>query len=348
MGKAFLQEYDAIKTERLEAKLLQGKIKKSGDTTSDAYKAAEVGNEGGKIMLNGTFGKCGSSYSILFAPSMLIQTTITGQLSILMLIECHEACGIPVVSANTDGIVIKCPRDKVSVSEALIKEWESRTSLVMETVEYRAIYSRDVNNYFAIKSDGEVKRKGEYSKAGLIAKKNPDVEICSDAVAAFLGEGVPIEYTIGACLDLRKFLTVQKVAGGGVKMWGEGPRKGALVRDIIPVLEGNGYYKVGNKFTQGKVIDAHEISYTAREAYERCFLPQRPEYLGKVCRWYYGTNSPGPIVYAKNNNTVSLSYGATPCMTLPDEFPDDIDYAWYVNKAENILKDIGYYQLGEK
>ncbi len=126
-----------------------------------------VDNEGGKIFLNGTFGKTGSPYSILFAPEMLIQTTITGQLSLLMLIEWHEYYGIPVVSANTDGIVIKCPRDKVYISEHLIKEWEKTTGLEMETVEYRGIYSRDVNSYFAVKSDGEVKRKGEYSKAGL-------------------------------------------------------------------------------------------------------------------------------------------------------------------------------------
>ena len=43
----------------------------------------------------------------------------------------------------------------------------------METGEYQAIYSRDINNYFAVKADGSVKRKGEYSTAGLVEKKNP-------------------------------------------------------------------------------------------------------------------------------------------------------------------------------
>lgn len=62
---------------------------------------------GSKIQINGTFGKTGSPYSVLFAPTMLIQTTITGQLSLLMLIEWHEIYGIPVISANTDGVVIK-------------------------------------------------------------------------------------------------------------------------------------------------------------------------------------------------------------------------------------------------
>lgn len=336
LGQTFLQEYLSIRNERLAAKQLQAKLKKAGDTKSVEYENALADNEGGKLQINGTFGKTGSPYSVLFAPEMLIQTTITGQLSLLMLIELHESYGIPVVSANTDGIVIKCPRDKIATSEALIADWQQRTGLEMETVEYRAIYSRDVNNYFAIKTDGEVKRKGEYSKAGLIEKKNPDVEICSDAVADFLSKGIPLEYSIGACRDIRKFVTVQKVSGGGKKMWGEGPRKGARVMDMIATLEANGWSKDGRKW--------RKVDYLtdATTAYGACFAPQREEYLGKVVRWYYSTQAPGPIVYASNGNTVSLSYGARPCMTLPTELPDDIDYTWYIAKAESMLKDVGY------
>jgi DNA polymerase elongation subunit (family B) len=63
--------------------------------------------EGLKITINGSFGKLGSVWSILFAPDLLIQTTITGQLALLMLIHRLERKGIPVVSGNTDGIIIK-------------------------------------------------------------------------------------------------------------------------------------------------------------------------------------------------------------------------------------------------
>lgn len=225
------------------------------------------------------------------------------------------------------------------MSEALISEWQKRTGLEMETVEYKAVYSRDVNNYFAVKTDGEVKRKGEYSTAGLVEKKNPDVEICADAVAEFLSKGTPIFYTIAACRDIRKFVTIQKVNGGGVKMWGEGPRKGARVMDMVGTLQACGWAKEGRKWRKGDSVA------DAATAYGACFQPQTPEYLGKVVRWYYSTQAPGPIVYATNGNTVSLSYGARPCMNLPDQFPDDIDYAWYTSKAESILKDIGFYAL---
>jgi hypothetical protein len=320
-----MRDANLIKAEiaELEAKLLE----------------LQTADGGGKIQINGTFGKTGSPYSVLFAPEMLIQTTLTGQLSLLMLIEWHELYGIPVISANTDGIVIDCPRDKLQVSEYLIAEWQRRTGLEMETDDYVALYARDVNNYFAIKTPDDVKRKGEYAKAGLAEKKNPDVEICADAVAEFLAKGVPVEYTIAACRDIRKFVTIQKVNGGGVKMWGEGPRKGARVMDMVGTLQANGWTKEGRKWRRGDMLAP------AATAYAACFQPQTPEYLGKVVRWYYGTRSPCPIVYASNGNTVSLSYGARPCMTLPDEFPDDVDYAWYVGKAENMLRDVGYYQL---
>ena len=335
LGQAFLQEYEAITNERVAAKATQARLKREGDTKSAAYTEAYVGNEGGKIMINGTFGKTGSPYSVLFAPEMLIQTTITGQLSLLMLIEWHEILGIPVVSANTDGIVVKCPRDKIHVSDSLIIDWQKRTGLEMETTEYSALYARDVNNYVAVKGLQGVKRKGEYSTAGLVEKKNPDVEICADAVADYLAHGTPVAYTIAACRDIRKFVTIQKVAGGGVKMWGEGPRKGALVRDIVGVLEAHGWAKDGRKWRRGDIVtDPHT-------AYEGCFAPQRAEYLGKVVRWYYSTEAPGPIVYQTNRNTVGMSYGARPCMVLPEVLPDDIDYAWYITKAEGMLRDLG-------
>jgi hypothetical protein len=254
-----------------------------------------------------------------------------------MLIEWFEIQGIQVISANTDGVVIRCPRNKIDVADSIVKYWEKVSGLEMESTEYKAIYARDVNNYYAIKMDGEVKRKGEYSTAGLIEKKNPDVEICSDAVAEFLSKGTPILYTIAACRDIRKFITIQKVSGGAVKLWGEGPRKGTLVRDMASTLEANGWRKNGRKWERGGILT------DPTSAYELCFQPQMPEILGKVVRWYYGTRSPGPIVYNSNGNTVSLSYGAQPCMVLPDEFPSDIDYQWYLENCSKILKDVGYY-----
>lgn len=332
LGEMFAKVYAEIKDERIAAKELQRQLKEKGDTSSPEYIKAKTIDAGNKIQINGSFGKTGSPYSVLFAPEMLIQTTITGQLSLLMLIEWLELYEISVVSANTDGIVIKSARDKVYIVKHLIKEWEKRTSLEMESTEYLGLYSRDVNSYYAVKPNGEVKRKGEYAPSSLM--KNPDVEICSDAVAEYLAHGTPIHETIRGCRDIRKFITIQRVNGGGIKMWGACADKNTLVRDMWMTLEDHGWEKVGRKWRRGDVIT------DARTAYETCFPPQRPEFLGKVVRWYYGLNCEGSIVYATNGNTVGNSYGSKPCMTLPDEFPDDIDYDWYINKCNEILTDI--------
>ena len=76
----------------------------------------DVNQAGKKIQINGSFGKFGSKYSKLYSPNMLLATTITGQLTLLMLIEQLELNNIPVISANTDGLEYYCPRDKIDLA----------------------------------------------------------------------------------------------------------------------------------------------------------------------------------------------------------------------------------------
>ena len=64
-------------------------------------------------------------------------------------------------------------------------------------------------------------------------------------------------------------------------------------------------------------------------------------YLGKAVRWYYGSNLDGYIAYKSNGNKVAGSQGATPCMQLPTEFPNDVNYSHYVVEAHEMLADVG-------
>jgi hypothetical protein len=168
-----------------------------------------------KITVNGSFGKLASPYSMLYSPDLLIQVTLTGQLALLMLIERLELRGINVVSANTDGIVIKCPRARQAEMMGVVTKWEKDTGFVTEGSNYRALYARDVNNYIAVKEDGSTTLKGAYAKPGL--HKNPTNQICVDAVIALLTKGTPIAETIRTCTDIRKFASVRSVTGGAVK-----------------------------------------------------------------------------------------------------------------------------------
>ena len=268
MGNDFLLIYQDIVTERLQAKARGDKL------TADTL----------KIVINGSFGKLGSMYSALYAPELMIQTTITGQLCLLMLIEWVESVGARVVSANTDGIVVLCDKAREKWLEEAMFDWMLTTSFELERADYRSIHSRDVNNYVAVKPDGKTKRKGVYAEPVL--SKNPDFTIVTDAVAAFLSKGTPVEDTIRGSTDVKGFVTVRQVTGGG--LW-------------------------------------------------------RGEYLGKAVRFYYSTEVGADecISYAKNSNKVPRSDGAKPMMELPDALPGDVDYARYIEMAQDALKDMG-------
>lgn len=211
LGKVFLKIYQSIFERRLAAK-------KAGQKN-----IAETL----KIVLNGSFGKFGSPYSVLYSPDLMIQTTVTGQLAILMLIEELELRGIHVVSANTDGFVTKVPRARRAEFEAVILDWQWESGFITEETQYSSLHSRDVNNYIAITTDGKVKLKGALSTGGpglpgaMGLKKNPSCEICIDAVVAYLKDGTPLEDTIYDCDDIRRFVTVRRVNGGCVNTDGE-------------------------------------------------------------------------------------------------------------------------------
>lgn len=181
------------------------------------FKAQDTKANTNKISLNGSFGKFGSPWSLLYSPDLLIQTTVTGQLALLMLIEWIEGCGIQVVSANTDGIVIKCPRTRQDDLGAVIKRWEEATGFETEETRYKALYSRDVNSYIAVKEDNSVKLKGAYSEPEPVASSwpSPHNNVCIDAVCDYLIHGIPLDLTIRTCTDIRRMIEVRNVTGGG-------------------------------------------------------------------------------------------------------------------------------------
>jgi hypothetical protein len=196
LGKKFLKIYRKIVETRIAAK-------KSGDKlTADSL----------KITINGSFGKYGSKYSKLYSPKLLLQTTITGQLTLLMLIEKFESEGISVISANTDGLEYLCKRSDVDLAEGIIYDLDLETGYEMEHGEYQGLYARDVSNYIA-KYNGYVKSKGVYGESSL--NKNIQTPICFEAVREFINNGTPIKKTIKKCKDIKQFISARKVTGGG-------------------------------------------------------------------------------------------------------------------------------------
>lgn len=106
--------------------------------------------KGLKISANGTYGNMGNKYSPFYDLKCLLSVTLTGQLSLLMLIE--QTLEIPsctVIQANTDGYTVLIPRMQMARLEQIVSDWEKLTNLKMEYVYYSRLFIQDVNNYIA-------------------------------------------------------------------------------------------------------------------------------------------------------------------------------------------------------
>jgi hypothetical protein len=201
LGEQFLAVYKGIVDRRIAAKRSGNKV------VADSL----------KITINGSFGKLGSKWSALYSPDLMVQVTVSGQLYLLLFIEMLELAGIEVISANTDGVVSKVPNRLEARFAEIVKEWERITSLETEETRYRALYSRDVNTYLAVKEKGGFKGKGVMQIDPEEAlKKSPQNIIVVEAVSKFLTDGMPIGETIRECHDIRKFVTVKKAGSMGV------------------------------------------------------------------------------------------------------------------------------------
>ena len=209
-GLPFLRIYTHFRDERVRLKHVEGM-----ELICQIY----------KIALNGSFGKLSSMYSFLYDPKMLIQVTLTGQLSLLMLIERIEALGARIISANTDGIVIHAKKAIWDKVERVVALWEIDTNFTMEFNPYSQIHSQSVNSYLALTTSGKWKQKGDFAKRGLTQSGNN--QVCIEAIKAYLKDGTPIRETIEQHDNFLDFTNFQQVKGGAYK---DGGYLGKVVR----------------------------------------------------------------------------------------------------------------------
>lgn len=334
IGKKFLAVYQDIYNKRIEAKRTGNK---------------KVANSL-KIFLNGLYGKLGSMYSFFYAPELLLNVTLSGQLLLLILIaEFERDARFKVRSANTDGIIVSYPPSAREKFLKIVQAISMGSGFEFEETRYGNLAMKDVNNYFAATCDGEkvivspdggvaryqskageVKRKGIYASCDpkvnpLFLQKNPQFEICSDAVAFYLMNGTPIQDTIISCTDIRKFVAIRAVKGGGIQY-----DRVEEVDDWFEVEPGRWSYPGSNKAA---------VKRKSPPPPRLVGIGGTP--FGRICRWYISTEDMPPICYIGSGNKVPQSESGRVCMTLPSVLPEDINHEWYVKHALEMLADIG-------
>ena len=200
LGPEFLRGYKTMFDKRLELKPLAKKDKKIKGIVGAL-----------KLAVNSVYGKSSDMQSWIYDRQLTMFTTITGELSLLMLIEAYELADIHVISANTDGVTIKLHNDKVEKMYEINKWWMDLTSYELERTDYAKIIFSTVNDYLAIKTDGEIKKKGDFL-TDFELHKNKSARIVPIALEHFFVNDVPVADTIRNHTNIYDFCLRQKAS----------------------------------------------------------------------------------------------------------------------------------------
>ncbi len=171
-----------------------------------------------KIVINAIYGKLGSDVFFLYDRFAQMQVTINGQLMTMTLIEELELNGIHVVSANTDGIVIKLPRDKENVYKDITDRWNEFNKMGADYEDYVIFVGRDVNNYFDIQYDSKknkeiIEYKGALDPKQYLKelKKGYDMPVVAIAVYNYFRYNKPVMESLREHNDILDFCKTQNV-----------------------------------------------------------------------------------------------------------------------------------------
>lgn len=131
-------------------------------------------------------------------------TTISNQLCLLMLCEKYLDHEIRIISANTDGVLILYTKDQADIVKRIDEWWQKETEHTLEYTPYKLFAQTSVNDYIAVKPDGEVKYKGDFDPFKEIHKDH-SFRIIPFALSEYFTKDIPVEHTIYSHNDIFDF-----------------------------------------------------------------------------------------------------------------------------------------------
>ena len=173
-----------------------------------------------KIVINSIYGKFGFEKGSLYDRLAVLRVTVNGQLMLLMLCEALELEGISIISANTDGIMVKVYEDQEDKFNEISDWWREKTKMKADSDIVHCLIARDVNNYiaqFRTIKNGVPKLKLEYKGAlnpfmyAIDLQKGYDMPIVAQAVSDYFLKGIPIMDTLQSATNILDFCKTQNV-----------------------------------------------------------------------------------------------------------------------------------------
>lgn len=174
-------------------------------------------NKALKPMINGVYGATKDRNNPAYDPLMANLTCIFGQMFILDLIDKLEPY-CKLLQTNTDGIFVLCEnKDMKNKVIEITNKVGKRLRMEFEIDEYTKLIQKDVNNYIAVKKNGELECKGAMVKFNKPIDN--DLPILNDAVRNYLAYDIPVEQTINECTEYIKFQKVIKLSAKYKEIW---------------------------------------------------------------------------------------------------------------------------------
>jgi hypothetical protein len=289
LGKEFLRGYKQMFDKRLELKPLAKKDKKIKGIVGAL-----------KLAVNSVYGKSSDMQNWIYDRQLTMFTTITGELSLMMLIEKYETSGIHVISANTDGVTIKIKKELLPLMYKINEWWCDITAYELERTDYSKIIFSTVNDYLAIMTNGEIKKKGDFL-TDFELHKNKSARIVPIALEQYFINGTPVEHTIVHHTNLYDFCLRQKASRN---FHYEGTNRTTGIKTVYDKLiryyvsnTGDKIFKIKNPECQTRAAAISQI--------------EAGEWVCKVCN------------YLPKNSKV-----------------DNINYAYYIEKANRLVLKI--------
>lgn len=166
-----------------------------------------------KIVINSIYGKLGFESGSLYDRLAVLKVTINGQLMILMLCEELELAGIEVISANTDGIVVKLYKKDKDKFESISNNWKQLTKLDADAEEYKCYINRDINSYVVEELNSKTTYKGALHPKmyAIDLSKGYDMPVVAQAVVNYFLYNKPVLETLYECTNILDFCKSQNV-----------------------------------------------------------------------------------------------------------------------------------------
>ena len=206
--QVFTKMVDYFRTTRL-------KCKHTSDDVEMLIKGVpnKLSAEALKIVINAIYVKFGSETYFLYDRFAQMQVTINGQLMVMMVIEALELAGIHVISANTDGIIVKLYKNKEEQFKQITDEWCAFNKMTADSERYKLFITRDINNYLNVQSNDTIEFKGALDPKQYLKdlKKGYDMPVVAIAVFEYLVNNIPVMTTLRNHKDILDFCKTQNV-----------------------------------------------------------------------------------------------------------------------------------------